>query len=132
MKRHLLAAAAASMVLAGPAAAKTVHHKLFRSPSGQITCNAVKYGGKGIQCSAEYLPAIGEFDPYLGLEPRGKTRYAQRSDFAGFPNARSRTMRYGDVWKRKGIRCKMEQSGLTCRNRSKHGFHLAKGDIRRF
>ncbi len=132
MKRSLLAVAFLLALPAPGAVAKTVKYKRFVSPSGQIRCYAVKYGGKGIECHADYLERIGELDPYLGLEPRGRARHGERGDFPGFPNARERTLRYGDVYKRKGVRCKMRESGLRCRNRDRHGFHLAKGDTYRF
>lgn len=132
MKRAILAALVAVSLLAAPAAAKSVSYKRFTSPTGKISCYAVKFGGKGIECFADYLPRIGQLDPYLGLEPRGKARYAERGDFAGFPNARTKTLAYGATWKRKGVRCTMRESGLTCRNRDDRGFHLAQGDIRRF
>jgi hypothetical protein len=115
-----------------PAAAKVVKYKRFESPSGQIRCIAVKYGGKGVECSAPYIKEIGELDTYYGLEPRGKAFVGERGDFPGYPNAPQRTLRYGDTYKRKGVRCTMRESGLTCRNRDDHGFHMAKGDTYRF
>lgn len=132
MKRFLLAAAAATAVVAPSAAAETVKYKRFASPSGQIHCYALKYGGEGIECMAPYLRDRGDLDTYLALEPRGKSRYGERGDFPGYPNSRERTLRYGDTWKRNGIRCKMRESGLTCRNKDDHGFRMAKGDVRRF
>jgi hypothetical protein len=42
------------------------------------------------------------------------------------------TLRYGDTWKRPGIRCTMRTTGLRCRNLDGHGFRLAKGAVRRF
>jgi uncharacterized protein DUF6636 len=132
MKRTLLVALATAATVAAPAAAKTVEYKNFVSPSKQIRCLAVKFGGKGIECYAPYIKEIGELDTYYGLEPRGKAFVAERGDFPGYPNAPTRTLHYGDTWKRNGITCKMKQTGLTCHNRDDHGFHLAKGDVRRF
>ena len=112
------------------AQAKTVSYKNIRSPSGLIQCYAV-VGHDDIQCLAPYLPDIGEFDTYFGLRPRGRTILAQRSDFPGYSSP-VRTLRYGDTWKRPGIGCTMRTSGLTCRNRDGHGFHIQKGHVRRF
>jgi len=39
---------------------------------------------------------------------------------------------FGDVWQRPGIRCTLRASGLTCRNLDDHGFHLGRGQTRRF
>ncbi len=131
MKRFLFAAAAATAVCAAPADA-AVKYKRFHSPSGQISCYAVKYGKNVVECSATYLPEIGEFDPYYGLEPRGKAVHSERSDYPGYENAEQRTLRYGDTYRRKGVRCKMRPSGLRCTNRDGHGFHMAKGNTYRF
>lgn len=102
------------------------------SPSGHISCRALKYGGPGIECSASYLPEIGMLDSYLGLRPRGRSAYGERGDFPGY-RARTRTLRYGDVWKRRGTRCTMHASrGLRCSNLDGHGFVLVRGGVRRF
>jgi hypothetical protein len=130
MTRRL--ALALVLVFAAPAGADVVHYKNFRSPSKQISCISVKYGGRGIECSATYMEQIGELDTYYALEPHGKSRISERGDYPGYPNAKQRTLHYGDTYKRHGIRCKMRTSGLTCRNKDGHGFHIAKGDLRRF
>ena len=105
-------------------------YKNIVSPSKLISCFAVMNSTE-IECMAPYLPDVGEFDTYLGLRSRGKAILAQRSDFPGFSSPR-RTVRYGDTWKRPGIRCTMRTSGLTCRNRDNRGFHIQKGHVRRF
>jgi hypothetical protein len=132
-RRVSLLAILALLVVAAPASAKVVHYKRFHSPSGMIGCFAMKYGGKGVECFAPYLPP-GKYgtDPYYGLEPHGDAIVAERGDFPGYPNAPERTLHYGDTYKRKGVRCTMRESGLTCRNKDGHGFHLEKGNVRRF
>ena len=120
------------LLLPSGATAKTVHYKNFVSPSKLISCISVKYGGPGIECSAPYIPEIGELDTYYALKPRGKSKVGERGDYPGYENAKRRTLHYGDTYKRKGISCTMHEDGLTCRNRSDHGFHIAKGDLRRF
>ncbi len=135
MIRRLLVPSAAAVALlfsATSAQAKILVAHNIVSPSGLISCNAIKYGGPGLNCTATYLPSIGEFDPYFRLRPTGRTVYSQRSDYDGFPNAKQRVLHYGDVWAWKKIRCTMAKSGLTCRNPKGHGFHLAVGAIRRF
>jgi len=127
------AAAAALTTLAGGAVAaqaRTVSHPNIVSPSKQISCYAVQ-DSQRIECMAPYLKRFGEGDPYLALSPRGRAVEGARGDFPGFSTPR-RTLRYGDTWKRPGIRCTMRSSGLTCRNEDRHGFHVAKGDVRRF
>ena len=130
MKRFLLAAAAATAVCAAPADA-AVKYKRFHSPSGQISCYAVKYGKNVVECTATYLPEIGDFDPYYGLKKRGKAIHGERSDYPGY-NAKDRTLKYGMTWKRDGVTCRMRQSGLTCRNQDRHGFHISAEDQHTF
>jgi len=116
--------------LCSAAQARTVSYKNVVSPSKLISCFAVM-GSTEIECMAPYLPDVGQLDSFLGLRSRGKAILGERGDFPGFPSPR-RTLRYGDTWKRPGIRCTMRTSGLTCRNRDAHGFHIQKGNVRRF
>jgi hypothetical protein len=113
-----------------PAQARTVSYENIVSPSKLISCFAVMHSTE-VECTAPYLPDIGELDTYLGLRARGKAILSERGDFPGFSSPR-RTLRYGDTWKRPGIRCTIRTSGLTCRNRDGHGFHIQKDHVRRF
>ena len=115
---------------AGVASAKTVTAYNIVSPTKLISCWAVLQSTE-IECTAPYLPDIGDLDSYFALRPRGTAKLAQRGDFPGHSTAR-RTLRYGDTWARPGIRCTMRTSGLTCRNRDDHGFHMQRGNTRRF
>ena len=117
--------------LAPPAQARTVDYKNIVSPTRQISCFAVRGRSREIECSAPYLPDIGELDTYLGLRPRGRSILAERGDYPGYTVPR-RTLHYGDTWRRPGIRCTMRRSGLTCRNRDRHGFHIERDNVRRF
>jgi hypothetical protein len=130
--RRMLAAAIVA-VLAGPAgvaSARTVTAYNIVSPTKLISCWAVLQSTE-IECSAPYLPDIGELDSYFALRPRGTAKLSERGDFPGHSTPQ-RTLRYGDTWARPGIRCTMRTSGLTCRNRDRHGFHMQKGKTRRF
>lgn len=116
--------------LCAPASAKTVSYDNIVSPSKLISCWAV-IDSTEIECTAPYLPDIGELDTYLAVRPRGKARISERGDFPGYSTPR-RTLPYGDTWKRPGIRCTLRTNGLTCRNRDGHGFHIQKAHVRRF
>lgn len=132
MIRRLALLALIVLGAAAPAYAKVVHFKNFRSPSKLIGCISLKYGGKGIECFAPYLPPSKYgTDPYYGLEPHGKTQKAERGDYPGY-SVGTYTLGYGVTWKRNGIKCKMRTSGLTCKNLDGHGFHMARGDLRTF
>lgn len=113
------------------ASATTVTANNVVSPSKNISCYAVQHS-TAIECMASYLPRVlPEGDPLVAVSARGKSRYSARSDFPGFSTPR-RTLRYGDTWQRPGIRCTMRTTGMTCRNRDGHGFHLQKGNVYRF
>jgi hypothetical protein len=132
MRRTLLLSALLAVAVASAADARVVTYKRIVSPSKQISCHAViAIAGGGIECSAPYLPDIGDLDTYLALRRHGKAILSQRGDYSGYTVAR-RTLHYGDTWKRPGIRCSIKTSGLTCHNLDDHGFHIAKGDVRRF
>ena len=128
--RCLLATALLALVLSAPASAKTVSYKNIVGPNKNISCFAVR-GSTEIECSATFLPEIGELDTYLAVRARGKARLSERGDYPGY-GGRRRTLHFGDVWKRPGVRCKLRATGLTCRNLDDHGFHLERGHIRRF
>jgi len=129
-QRIVLAAVLLALASCAVASAKTVTYDNIISPSKLINCWAVMSSSE-IQCSAPYLPDIGEFDTYFAVRPRGRSQIAERSDFPGFGTP-FRTLRYGDAWKRPGIRCTMRTTGLTCRNLDRHGFHIQKGKTYRF
>jgi hypothetical protein len=129
--RLLALALAAGLALPSTAAARTIRAHNITSPSGLIGCLQLKFGGPGIECQASYLPDIGPLDSYLELHPRGRAVLGERGDFPGY-STRPVKLRYGDVWRVARIRCSMRRTGLTCRNRDRHGFHMAKGDVRRF
>lgn len=128
--RCLLATALLALALAAGASAKTVTYKNIVGPNKQISCFAVM-GSTEIECSATFVPEIGELDTYLAVRARGKAKLSERGDYPGY-DAPRRTLHFGDVWKRPGIRCTMRASGLTCRNLDDHGFHLERDHVRRF
>ena len=128
--RCLLATALLALGLAATASAKTVTYKHIVGPNKDISCFAVRESTE-IECLASFLPAIGELDTYLAVRARGRAKLSERGDYPGY-NVRRRTLRFGDVWKRPGIRCTLRATGLTCRNLDDHGFQLGRGNIRRF
>jgi hypothetical protein len=121
-------------LLAVPAAAKTIHNARFQSPTKAITCgiNITKFEGGGITCFAPYLPHQ-QLDGYVKLNPHGKAKLGERGDSPWLPSAHHvATLHYGDRWSGAGVHCKMETKGLTCTNKSHHGFFLSKQKQRYF
>lgn len=59
----------------------------------------------------------------VGMNPTGKARATCAGDttFGNYP-----VLAYGKTWKRGGFTCLSRTTGLTCRNRSGHGFFLAR------
>ena len=132
MRRAVLILAALA-VAAVPAAAKTIHHARFQSPSKQIACGInIKLEGNGITCFAPYLKHK-LLEGYVKLNPHGKTIKGERGDDPWLPSAKtSATLHYGEHWSGSGVRCTMETVGLTCKNRDNHGFFLSKQKQRYF
>jgi hypothetical protein len=128
--RCLLATALLALALSATASAKTVTYKNIVGPNQQVSCFAVM-GSTEIECSATFVPEIGELDTYHAIRARGRSILAERGDYPGY-DAPRRTLHFGDTWKRPGIRCTMRRTGLTCRNLDDHGFHLERGHVRRF
>jgi hypothetical protein len=110
--RCLLATGLLALALSPTASAKTVTYKNIEGPNRQVSCFAVM-GSTEIECSATFVPEIGELDTYHAIRARGKSILAERGDYPG-------------------IRCTMRRTGLTCRNLDDHGFHLERGHVRRF
>ena len=127
--RTLLAAGLAA-ACAAPASAATVTATDIVSPSGQIRCWAVIKSTE-IECGAPYVHRFGDLDPYLAVRAHGHAILSQRGDYPGYGN-KPRTLQYGDTWKRPGIRCAMRTTGITCRNKDGHGFHMQRGHVYRF
>jgi hypothetical protein len=130
IRAPLLVALACSLAAAAPAPAAVVTKTDVVSPTRMISCLAVKYGS-GTECSAPYLPDIGDLDTFLALKRHGRSGLGERGDYPGYGHKRV-TLHYGDTWRRPGIRCAMRRSGLRCRNLDGHGFSLARGAVRRF
>jgi hypothetical protein len=128
--RCLLATALLALALSATASAKTVTYKSIVGPNKNISCFAVK-GSTEIECSASFVPEIGELDTYLAVRARGRAKLSERGDYPGY-EVRRRTLHFGDIWQRPGVRCTMRATGLTCRNLDEHGFHLERDHVRRF
>lgn len=130
-KRMVAATMVAAMAGSGAvASAKTVTANNVVSPTKLISCWAVLQSTE-IECTAPYLPNIGDLDSYYALRRNGRSVLSERGDFPGHSTPR-RTLRYGDTWKRTGIRCTMRTTGLTCHNRDNHGFHIERSHTYRF
>lgn len=144
MSRARVAQAAALVVglaaLATPARASDVFVTI-KTPTGNIGCAYSRFTGQ---------PAILRCDIRSGLVPRPPRPKSCDLDWAyGYEMAtadrahtfcagdtvldpRARVVAYGRTWKRGGFTCVSHRTGLTCHNRSGHGFVLSRGHSRTF
>lgn len=146
-RRRILAAAAAlaAFAAAGNSAdAAPLGH--FKTPSHNIVCEAFDAPGTPatLVCTIKTglkppPPRIkchsGDFtDRVISLAATGRARAGACAGDPGplVGEASARVLAYGATWKRAGLRCASAFAGLTCTNRSGHGFFLSRRHSRRF
>jgi hypothetical protein len=121
-------------VLAAPATgAPSLTTKTCRTPSKNIACAYYPASSMG--------RAVFRCDLLSGLQPR-PTRHCE-VDWTGASmgprgkagptcagdtvyDRRAPTLAYGRTWSYGGILCTSRSTGLTCRNRDRHGFFLSR------
>ena len=148
---HLLLAlsvlAAAALAGAGTAGAAKVTISYFKTPSGNIVCMYSRglAGTKpGVDCAIKSglkppPPKVKcrEGDPTDVFVFIATTGRAHEPSCAGDPGPivgekHAKVLRYGHKFHRPGLTCTSRTSGLTCRNKSGHGFFLSRAHSRRF
>jgi len=126
-----------------------IKYGFFKTPSGNIECDYV-YGGSAqafVRCGIRsgLKPPIprpaagcGVDSEYVGnrvfLGATGRTQEEPCAGDAG-PFARGPSVKvlgYGKSWSGGGLRCASALTGLTCRNKSGHGFFLSRERWRAF
>ena len=128
-----LAVAAALLGLAGPAQRPAI--EFFRMPSGNIGC---VYSARDAVLRCDILSGLRpeprrrcELDwTGVSLTAAGRARAVCAGDTA--VDRRAPVLRYGRTWRRGGITCFSQRTGLRCRNRAAHGFLLARERWRTF
>jgi Family of unknown function (DUF6636) len=133
-----IAVIAATLVCAH-ADASVTKFEVFRTPSGNIACGYLSRLGS--------TPASLRCDIRSGLRPEprrrceldwtglglgriGRSYTVCAGDTVALP--RARVLGYGATWRRNGFVCRSARAGLTCSNRSGHGFFLARDRWRLF
>ncbi len=107
----------------------------FSSPSKRISCavfddvlrcDVLQYAWKNLPPK----PASCDFDwgGAVALTATGRPRHLCVSDAVD----RGKVLTYGKSWRFGSFRCTMRTSGVTCTNRSRHGFELARERYRFF
>ena len=102
----------------------------FVTPSGNIVCNAGTNSGKKLLACT----LISSGTPHKGnkvwaMFVRGGV---QVGFVMGDPATDYPKLAYGRTWTWHGFRCQSARTGLTCRNRSGHGFFLSRASQRLF
>ena len=101
----------------------------FVTPSGNIACNAGKNAGRPLLDCTLFSERTNKGDKVWAMRVTGRVQVGR---VIGDPATDYPKLRYGRTWTWHGIRCKSERRGLTCRNRSAHGFFLSRGSQRVF
>jgi hypothetical protein len=140
---HLKLGAAVGIVVSrgAKASASALSLRYFKTPSANIVC---QYGSGDPQ-----FPPSMECAIKSGLKPPPKRKKCDAGDYtdsmvfmeltghanylrcAGDPGplvgeAKAKVLAYGKTWRRGDMRCTSRTSGLTCRNRSGHGWNLSR------
>jgi hypothetical protein len=118
MRRTLvLSAFVLLLAIAVPAVAKDV---VFQTPSKKIACRIYDEGsGLVIRCDLFFLN-----DRAVRMTRHGRARLIHVTDTIGDPKAS--VLRYGKTKRVGPFTCTSRRSGLSCHNRSGHGFTVSR------
>jgi hypothetical protein len=133
-------------IVVGTAGGTAYRYGAFKTPSGNIVCG---YGvatsgrsasiGCGIKSGLKPAPRNTCVDmDYSGkavsLNATGRARPVVCAGDPGpfLVEAKARVLGYGRSWRGGGITCTSRRTGVTCTNRSGHGFFLSREHWRAF
>jgi hypothetical protein len=127
--------AAFAVLLAMVPNAKAQSDEGFRSPSGNIYCQAFKDDdGASLRCDIRRManrpsgrPKDCDLEWGDAFEVSDKAQRAERICHGDtVMEDKLPTLRYGASWQRHGFTCRSEQSGVECRNARGNGFMLSR------
>ena len=133
-------AVAALLMGGGSALAKQPRYGSFKTPSRNIVCgySIDVHGIASMECGIKsglkppphriHCQAGDPNDKRLSLRATGRAAPVLCAGDPGpfLVEAKARVLAYGRTWSAGGISCTSEATGLTCRNRSGHGFLLSR------
>ena len=96
----------------------------FQTPSGNIACEADQNpnGKRVLHCVLFSASGVrGQKTWSMRLTGRANVRFVVANIATEVP-----VLRYGRRWRWHGIVCTSRRVGLTCRNRSRHGWFLSR------
>lgn len=103
-----------------------IYYPEFVDGKPWLECLVLEFDGKKPKKPAD---CDLDWSPQASLGRTGKAEiFACRGDTSlqQFPLV----LKYGAAWKRGPYVCLVAQSGVTCRNGSKRGFHVSRGSIK--
>jgi hypothetical protein len=135
VRRILVLLLAAVAALPPAAAAATTVYVDFKLPSGNIGCGYAKFAGETANLRCEIVSGLrplpakpsrceGDWGRAVGMAPTGRASRYCITDTVMDP--RAAVLAYGRTWSRGGFTCVSRMTGLTCTNRSGHGFFLSR------
>jgi hypothetical protein len=131
----LAAAALAAAATAASAPASVQSYTTFKTPTGNIECGVFITKKKNqtlLRCDIRtgLRPKVKrprgchfDFGSTLELKTKGKAIIGCVSDAVG---PVKKVLRYGKTYRKGPFICTSARAGLTCKNRSRHGFFLSK------
>jgi hypothetical protein len=143
---YVVAVALAGAALVGGSTGAATYGT-FKTPSGNIVCgHSIAPPGTSIECGiksglkpppARIKCTAGDpNDKRVSLRATGRAVPVRCAGDPGplLPNiaAKARVLAYGKTWRSGGISCTSRVTGLTCTNRSGHGFFLSRAHWRSF
>ena len=130
MHRIRTALLVACALLAVGATAAAARSTFFHTPSGQIYC-VYHTGPTLLRCDTGYRTRFsgkktcrhGDYGQAFGMSPQGRARALCVSDST---HAGRRVLRYGMKRHFGPFTCTSRRTGLTCSNKSGHGWFLSR------
>lgn len=134
-------------IIPASAGARKVTIIYFQTPSHNIVCmfaSGLVGAGPGVDCAIKSglnppPPRVKckEGDPTDLFVDLGRSGRAHEPSCAGDPgplagDKPARVLKYGHAFSRRGLSCKSAVKGLTCHNKSGHGFFLSRAHSRLF
>jgi hypothetical protein len=116
-RRLILVAAIASV---GAAVLPSFAYGDFKQPGGGVYCTVGRTVPASLQCwrsKSGLTLAMGERG-----RPSFQTLRRNRNTLADS----SPPLRFGRSWTYRGFKCSMARNGLTCKNRSRHGWFMGR------
>jgi hypothetical protein len=125
-RRGGLVLGAAALVAAAPPSALAA---TFETPSGNIICATGRQALRGAVSCTVLSEADSRGQTVWSMRRRGRANVFRSTTNAPIENP---ILGYGRTYRGFGVRCTSRKRGLTCRNRSRHGFFLSRDRKRVF